>query len=526
MEEKVIFYIILIVVITLLIIMAKKIKVAYPILLVLAGLAISFIPHVPMITIDPKLIFIIFLPPLLYESAWNISWKQLWKWRRIIISFAFLVVFFTAFAVGITAWYFIPGFTLALGFLLGGIVSPPDAVSAGAILKNVKIPKSSSSILEGESLLNDASSLIVVFFAVAAVMTGKFVWYEALGSFVWMVIGGIGIGLLIGKIFMEVHKKLETDANIDTIFTLVAPYIMYLLAEEVHASGVLSVVSGGLFLSYNQHKFLSSSSRLRAISVWNCLGFILNGAVFMMIGLDLPQIIAELGDISISKAIGYGVLITGVVILVRFISSYAAVIVTFIARNFVTVAASKNHGWGFPIFFGWSGMRGVISLAAALSIPVYLDNGELFPQRSLILFITFIVILLTLVVQGLTLPYLIKKLQLPSDDDDTSEEHVSSSIFREMTSETLDYLKDKHGDKMNDYPYVMTMVSKWEKKYDDVENVCRNDSSKNLYIELLEFQRQWLLRKNSEFKDLDEDVIKKHLMRLDLEEERLKYSSF
>ena len=183
---------------------------------------------------------------------------------------------------------------------------------------------------------------------------------------------------------------------------------MYLLAEEVHASGVLSVVSGGLFLSYNQHKFLSSSSRLRAISVWNCLGFILNGAVFMMIGLDLPQIIAELGDISISKAIGYGVLITGVVILVRFISSYAAVIVTFIARNFVTVAASKNHGWGFPIFFGWSGMRGVISLAAALSIPVYLDNGELFPQRSLILFITFIVILLTLVVQGLTLPYLIK----------------------------------------------------------------------------------------------------------------------
>lgn len=210
MEEKFIFYLILAVLITLLIILAKKIRIAYPILLVLAGLAVSFIPSVPVITIDPELIFIIFLPPLLYESAWNISWKELWKWRRIISSFAFLVVFFTAFAVGVTAWYFIPGFTLALGFLLGGIVSPPDAVSAEAILKNVKIPKSSAAILEGESLLNDASSLIIFHFAIAAVMTGHFVLYEALGSFFWMVIGGVGIGIMTGKIFMEVHKKLDT----------------------------------------------------------------------------------------------------------------------------------------------------------------------------------------------------------------------------------------------------------------------------------------------------------------------------
>lgn len=526
MEEKFTFYLILAVLITLLIILAKKIRIAYPILLVLAGLAVSFIPSVPIITIDPQLIFIIFLPPLLYESAWNISWKELWKWRRIISSFAFLVVFFTAFAVGVTAWYFIPGFTLALGLLLGGIVSPPDAVSVGAILKNVKIPKSSAAILEGESLLNDASSLIIFHFAIAAIMTGHFVWYEALGSFLWMVIGGVGIGILIGKIFMEVHKKLETDVNIDTILTLIAPYIMYLAAEETHASGVLSVVSGGLFLSYNQHKFLSSSSRLRAISVWNCLGFILNGTVFMMIGLDLPQIIAELENVSISKAIGYGVLVTGVVILVRFISSYAAVIATFIARKFTTVAAAQNHGWQFPVFFGWSGMRGVVSLAAALSIPVYMDNGQLFPERSLILFVTFVVILLTLVVQGLTLPYLIKKLKLPADENEMSEEHISANLFKEMTAETLHYLQEKYGDKIQDYPHVMKMVAKWEKKYNDVENVCRTIPSKNLYIDLLEFQRRWLLKKNSESKDLDEDVIKKHLMRLDLEEERLKYSSF
>jgi len=526
MEEKFIFYLALVVIIVLLIILAQKIKVAYPILLVLGGLGISFIPGIPMITIDPELIFIIFLPPLLYEAAWSISWKQLWKWRRIVSSFAFLVVFFTAFSVGIAAYYLIPGFTLALGFLLGGIVSPPDAVSAGSILKNVKISKSSSAILEGESLLNDASSLIIFQFALVAVMTGKFVWYEAIGSFFWMVIGGVGIGLLIGKIFMEVHKKLPTDANIDTVLTLVAPYIMYLAAEEVHASGVLAVVSGGLYLSNNRHKFLSSSSRLRSINVWQSLGFILNGIVFMIIGLDLPQIITELGDISISSAIWYGVLITGVLILVRFISAYAAVITTIIARNFITVAEARNPGWKVPIFFGWSGMRGVVSLAAALSIPVIMDNGQLFPQRNLILFITFVVILLTLVVQGLTLPFIIKKLNLPNFDDLIPEEKVSSDLFKEMTLETLNYLKGNYGEKIENYPYVMNMVSKWEKKHEEIENICRYNKSKNVYLELLEFQRNWLVSKNMENKDLDEEVVRKHFMRLDLEEERLNYSSF
>ena len=383
MEEKFTFYLAMVVVIVFLIIIAQKIKVAYPILLVLAGLGISFIPGVPAITIDPELIFIIFLPPLLYEAAWTISWKEMWKWRRIISSFAFLVVFFTAFTVGIAAWYLIPGFTLALGFLLGGIVSPPDAVSAGAILKNVKIPKSASAILEGESLLNDASSLIIFQFAVAAVMTGKFVWYEALGSFFWMVVGGLGIGLLVAVIFRKVHKMLPTDANIDTVLTLVAPYIMYLAAEEAHASGVLAVVSGGLFLSYHQHSFLSSSSRLRAISVWSSLGFLLNGIVFIMIGLDLPQIIAELGDTSVKAAIWYGVLITGVLILVRFVSAFAAALTTVIAKNFFTMAQNKNPGWKMPLVFGWTGMRGVVSLGAALSIPVMMDNGQYFPQRTL-----------------------------------------------------------------------------------------------------------------------------------------------
>ncbi|PZU10575.1 MAG: Na+/H+ antiporter, partial [Chryseobacterium sp.] len=175
------FYLFLVFLITMLIMLANKIKVAYPVLLVLAGLVISFIPGVPLIKIEPELLFIIFLPPLLYEAAWSTSWKELWRWRRIIFSFAFVVVFFTALSVAVFANYFIPGFSLALGFLLGGIVSPPDAVSAGAILKFVKVPKRLASILEGESLLNDASSLIIFRFAMIAAATGQFVWHEAAG---------------------------------------------------------------------------------------------------------------------------------------------------------------------------------------------------------------------------------------------------------------------------------------------------------------------------------------------------------
>ncbi|WP_282456194.1 cation:proton antiporter [Chitinophaga sedimenti] len=288
------FYLGFVVLIVLLIMLANKIRVAYPVLLVLAGLLLSFIPGVPVLKIDPELIFIIFLPPLLYDAAWSNSWKELWHWRRIIGSFAFVVVFLTAISVALITNAFIPGFSLALGFVLGGIVSPPDAVSAAAILKFVKVPKRMSSILEGESLLNDASSLIIFRFAMIAVATGQFVWYQAALSFVWMVIGGVLIGLAVGFVFLKAHKMLPTDVNMDTVLTLVTPYAMYMAAEATHSSGVLAVVSGGLFLSYHRHAFLSGSSRLRGENVWQSVTFLLNGLVFLLIGLDLPEIVEGL----------------------------------------------------------------------------------------------------------------------------------------------------------------------------------------------------------------------------------------
>ncbi|KFF11402.1 Na+/H+ antiporter [Chryseobacterium soli] len=517
------FYLSLIVAIILLIMLANKIKVAYPVLLVVAGLLISFIPGIPAIHIDPELIFIIFLPPLLYEAAWSISWKELWKWRRIIGSFAFVVVFLTAISVAFVANYFIPGFSLALGFLLGGIVSPPDAVSASAILKFVKIPKRMSSILEGESLLNDASSLIILRFALIAVATGQFIWYEAAFSFSWMVIGGTGVGLLIGWLFMKAHKYLPTDASMDTILTIVAPYAMYIAAEEVHSSGVLAVVSGGLLLSNRRHRFLSASSRLRGINVWESLVFVLNGLVFLLIGLDLPEIVSGLGGVSVSAAIGYGLLITAVLIVVRILSAYGAVIVTLIARNFITVADTRSPGFKAPLIMGWTGMRGVVSLAAALSIPTKLYvGGPDFPQRNLILFITFIVILTTLLLQGLSLPYLIKKINLPSFNDHLPDEESDELIKREMSRFALDHLTDHYGEVLVKSPFLQQLHEKWKIKVDEDTDVKLTPEIKNAYLDVLDKQRMWLIEQNHDNDQrFDEDIIRKHLMKIDLEEERI-----
>ena len=522
MLENLSFYLGLIIVIVLLIMLAKKINVAYPILLVLAGLLISFIPGIPTIHIEPELIFFIFLPPLLYEAAWATSWKELWRWRRIVLSFAFLVVFLTSLAVAFVANHFIPGFSLALGFLLGGIVSPPDAVSAGAILKFVKVPKRFSSILEGESLLNDASSLIVFRFAMIAVATGQFVWHEAALSFVWMCIGGVGIGVLIGLIFIQMHKYLPTDTNMDVILSLIAPFIMYLAAEEVHASGVLAVVSGGLFLSVRNQIFLTSSSRLQGLQVWENLSFIMNGLVFMMIGLDLPQIVAGL-DVPLSEAILYGVLITLVLVVIRIIAAYSAVITTLIMRNFITVADAQNPGWQGPLMIGWTGMRGVVSLAAALSIPVALQDGTPFPHRNLILFITFVVILLTLVVQGLTLPVLLNKITIEDRDFTRPEKEIDNELHNELAQIAADKIRNAYHHKLLKFPALEEQLQQYERRANSSEIILNFDEFKDIYHDILETQRQWLIAKNREELLLNEDLVKKHLRRLDLEEERIGY---
>ena len=320
--------------------------------------------------------------------------------RRPIGLLAFGLVLLTAVAVAYFSNWLIPDFPLALGFLLGGIVSPPDAIAATSVLANVKVSRQVTTILEGESLVNDASSLIVYRFALAALFTGKFVFWKAGMDFLTVIFLGTLIGLAIAHIVYAIHRWLPTTPSIDTGITFISPYLMYIVAEHFHYSGVLAVVSGGLFLSYRSQDIFDYGSRLTTASVWNVVVFLLNGIVFILIGLQLPGVIRGLGEYSLRAAIGYGVAISLVAIVVRLIwvypGAYLPRLISQRVRRRETRPPSKQ-----VFILGWSGMRGVVSLAAALAIPIALPGGEGLPHRNLILCITFIVILITLVFQGL-----------------------------------------------------------------------------------------------------------------------------
>jgi CPA1 family monovalent cation:H+ antiporter len=504
---------------------AKYLKIAYPILLVVAGLLLSFIPGLPRVKINPDLIFFIFLPPLLFEAAWSVSFKEMKKWWRIIGSFAFLVVFFTAFSVAIVTNHFIPGFSIALGFLLGGIVSPPDAVSTGAIMNFVKIPKSFAAILEGESLLNDASSLIIFRFAMIAVGTGQLIWHEAALSFFWMITAGAGIGLLLAWAFVKMHKYLPTDAPSDIALTLIEPYFMYWLAEQLHSSGVLAVVAGGLYMSTKRLIFLNSTSRVRGYSVWESFTFILNGIVFLIIGLELPEIVEGLRSqgIPLSTAIGYGVLVTGVLIVARIISSYIAMLATLIFRPEVAPRGNspKRTRFLMPLLLGWTGMRGVVSLAAALAIPATLSNGVAFPHRNLILFITFVAILLTLVVQGLTLPLFIRRSGIFPIFAEQPEDEVKQRIKQELRAHIHQFLKNKYDQEIQGHAGMEKILKHWEEKSKAANAVWMNEKTKAIFIEMLASERDYLTELNKD-PSIDEEFIRTQLYQIDLEEERLR----
>src|SRR5688572_18338199 len=317
MPAAILEYLYLILILLGLVMIAHKLRVAYPIVLVIGGLFVSQLTIFSDVTINPELVFYIFLPPLLYEAAWQVSWKEFYRWRRVIMSFAFPIVILTSCVVVLVSTALIPGFTLALGFLLGGVVSPRDAISATSIMINVNAPRSMVSIAEGESLLNHASSLIVFRFAVMAVTTGQFVFRDAIADFFIVIIMGTVVGLTIGLIFYAIHRWLPTTPSIDIVLSFVTPYTMYYFAELFHFSGVIAVVTGGLLLSNQRQKMLTHLSRIQGSNVWSTVGFVLNGLVFLLIGLQLPNIVDQLENISLSTAIGYGLLISLVLIVTR-----------------------------------------------------------------------------------------------------------------------------------------------------------------------------------------------------------------
>lgn len=533
MQHVFIEYVYLILAILALVTFADIIKLAYPIILVIGGLALSFLSEFSEMTIDPGVVLFIFLPPLLYEAAWQTSWKEFWKWKRVITSMAFPIVIITACVIAFFSYAIIPGFTLALGFLLGGIISPPDAISASTIMRQVNAPKRLVSIAEGESLLNDASSLIIFRFALAAVITGQFHFGEATSSFFLVVLMGIAIGLAVGFVFYSVHRLLPIPPRIEIIMTFVTPYCMFYAAEHFHFSGVLAVVSGGLLLSSKRQQMLSYRSRIQSENVWTSIVFVMNGLIFLLIGLQLPSIIEQLGDISVWTATGYGITISMMLVVTRILCTLGASAFTVFMSRYITVA-DAHPGWKGPLILGWAGMRGVVSLAAALSIPLYISDTDTFPYRNLILFITFIVILVTLVFQGLTLPLLIKWLKVENYDSVKSDVEQEKLIQKKLSHSSLTYLEKKFESEGLDNDHIVNLRSRFELEFqffnaellEDVDPTHKNTIKEYhaTYLELLDHQRNLLAEINHE-EEFDEEMIRKYHALIDFEELRIREQS-
>ncbi|HZE25329.1 MAG TPA: Na+/H+ antiporter [Blattabacteriaceae bacterium] len=417
--------------------LARKLRTPYPIVLVLAGLALSFVPGIPRATLNPDLIFFVVLPPLLFSAAWLTSWRD-FVHNLVSISFlAFGLVGFTVLGVAGTAHLAFPGFDWRLGVVLGAVVATTDAIAATSIAKRVGLPQRVVDVLEGESLLNDATGLLALEFGLAIVVAGQRPTVTSgFLRLAYLTVAGILVGLVIGAIIHWVEHHID-DGPIEITISLMVPYAAYLAAEFIHASGVLAVVACGLYLGRGSAHFFSPGVRIQTNAVWNVFTFILNGFVFVLIGLQLPIVRESIGNYSLASRVLYGGLFSLLVIFLRLLWVFPGATLAYWIRRHLFHQHEPRPPARQIFVTGWTGMRGVIALAAALSIPEHLANGSPFPQRNLIIFLTFSVILVTLVLQGLTLPALIRALGLAGATGPNFEETEARRIMAEAALQQL-----------------------------------------------------------------------------------------
>ena len=408
--------------------LALVLRVPYPIFLVLGGVAIALVPGLPEIELAPEIIFLVFLPPLLNSAAFSSSPRDLRTHLRPIALLAIGLVLATMVVVALAAHYVI-GLPWAAAFVLGAILAPTDPVAAEAIFRRLGVPTTVSTVIGGESLVNDGSALVAYRVAVAAVVTGSFSVAEAGLDFVIAAGGGLLIGLALARLMLPVWSRIS-DSSVLIMTSLILPYVVYVLAEEIlHLSGILAVVAFGLYQGWNSPRLFSeASTRLQAISFWTMLTFILEALLFILIGLQFPTIVADVSEffswgVLLLYAVLVYVAVVGMRLLWFFTTPYMHPIFDRLLRNRYLRAP-----WQERLVMGWSGMRGGVSLAAALAVPLSVQGGEDFPGRDLILFLTFCVILATLVLQGLTLPPLIKSLRLRGDDESAKMEELEARL--------------------------------------------------------------------------------------------------
>jgi monovalent cation/hydrogen antiporter len=500
---------------------AQVVRVPYPILLVLGGLALGFVPGMPTIELSPDLVLVAFLPPLLYGAAFFTPLRELRANAGSISTLAVGLVLATTVAVAVVAHAVIPELTWPTAFVLGAIVSPTDPTAATAIAQRLGLPRRLVAIIEGESLVNDGTALVVYRVAVVAVVTGSFSLASASARFVVSVIGGILIGLAAGVVIRQVRRRLN-NPPVEITISILSGYFAYLPAHALDLSGVLAAVTVGVYMGWYTPELTTSQTRLQGQAVWEIVFLGLNAVLFALVGLQLPAILDELSAArSTGELLGYAALVTAVVVLVRF---GWVVVGAYMPRM---MRAGGGPPWKGAVVLAWSGMRGAVSLAAALALPLTTDADAAFPNRDLIVFLTFGVIFGTLVVQGLTLPGLIRWLDL--EDDGLAEKEEAKARIRaaEAAIERLDELIDEDWVNADTAERLRGLYAfrrdRFQSRFDPESDGAIEDQSlsyQRLRRELLEAERQELRRLRLEGR-IDDDVVRRVQRDLDLEDQRL-----
>lgn len=515
--ENVSLIIILLSIVTALAQITDRIRIPYPILLVLVGIGIGLVPGLPHIELHPDVVFLIFMPPVLFAAAWYTSWPDFKKDIKPISQLAIGCVLFSTIMVAAAAHYFIPGFGWPESFVLGAIISPPDAVAATAATKGLKLPKRIITILEGESLVNDATGLIAYRYAVAVTVSGSFIFWLAGINFFYVAFLGIGLGIVIGYVFFWIHKITPDNATTDTTFTLLAPYASYLVAEYFQASGVLAVVATGLFMSPRASEVFSNRTRIQATAVWDTIIFILNGVIFIVIGLQLPVIMEKLDAYPLQTLLWYGTMISVVAIIARILWVYPeAYIPRWLGRKGVDVSHT-------PII-AWSGMRGIVSLAAALALPIVMSNNQVFPNRDLIIFLTFCAIFATLVLQGLTFRKLVKWVNL---NDDGEQAKAEEKVRLKIATVAIENIEEEYSLGLSE-AVLAQVKSKYEiriqrlRKDQTAQTLSAHEIEEFIRIQLavISQERAFIIRMRK-LGDISDEVLRKIEYELDLEQARL-----
>jgi Na+/H+ antiporter len=505
--------------------LANRLDVPYPILLVLGGLALGLIPGVPDLRLDPDLVLLVFLPPLLYSSAFFADLRALRSDARVISLNAIGLVLVTTVAVAVVAHAALH-LSWAMSFALGAILSPTDPVAATTILRRVGAPRRMINVLEGESLFNDATALVTLKVAVAAAVGEGVSAGHTAGLFFLDAAGGVAVGLVVGWVIAQIRRRV-TDVNTELTISLVSGYGAFVPADQLGFSGVLAVVSCGVYLGFKAPEIASLESRMQSEGMWSMITFLINATLFILIGVQLPVIVGNLHDRTLASAIGDAAIVCVTVIGMRYLWSFGiTALIRLLDRR--PVQRARRSDWRTRVVGGWAGMRGAVSLAAALSLPLTTNDHLPLPGRALIQFITFVLILVTVVGQGLTLPFLIRRLGITDDDGEEREELHARLVIARAALQRLDGLGEEDWPREQSierarrlYEYRMRRFKTRAGKIPDDEQI---EAGSLLYQRMMHdvfaAQREALVGMR-DGREISSDVMRRIERELDLEEARL-----